>query len=249
LKGSLTVAAAEISVVVPAYNEEALIQSTLDGLRSYLLTRPEAFEIVVVDDGSQDRTVALVEEWQKSNRAALKLVVNPSNRGKGFSVRRGVQESCGRFIIFMDADLPYELGAIDEFLKALREGHDLAVGSRVLPSSSVRGVSRIRYLAGQVFSWLEQTVLATGLADTQCGFKAFNAAAAREIFRRVTIDGFGFDVEMVYIARKLKYSIQPVAVQMIDRHRASRVRLVEDSLKMFINLFTVRWLDWQGKYK
>jgi dolichyl-phosphate beta-glucosyltransferase len=179
----------------------------------------------------------------------LKLVANPANRGKGFSVRRGVQESCGRFIIFMDADLPYELGAIDDFLKALRDGHDLAVGSRVLPSSSVRGVSRIRYLAGQVFSWLEQAVLGTGLADTQCGFKAFNAAAAKEIFRRVTIDGFGFDVEMIYIARKLNYSIQPVAVQMIDRHRASRVRLVEDSFKMFTNLFTVRWLDRQGKYK
>jgi glycosyltransferase involved in cell wall biosynthesis len=242
-------AATEISVVVPAYNEEALIQSTLDGLRSYLLTRPESFEIVVVDDGSQDRTVALIEEWKKSNHVVLKLLVNPTNRGKGYSVRQGVQESCGYFVIFMDADLPYELGAIDDFLSALRDGHDLAVGSRVLPSSSVRGVSAIRYLAGQVFSWLEQAVLGTGLADTQCGFKAFNATAAKEIFRRVTIDGFGFDVEMVYVARKLKYSIQPVAVQMIDRHRASRVRLVEDSFKMFINLFTVRWLDRQGKYK
>jgi dolichyl-phosphate beta-glucosyltransferase len=242
-------ASTEISVVVPAYNEEALIQSTLDGLRSYLQTRPEPFEIVVVDDGSQDGTVALVNAWQKANDAILKLVTNPANKGKGFSVRRGVQESCGRFIIFMDADLPYELDAIDDFLIALRNGHDLAVGSRVLPSSSVRGVSAIRYLAGQVFSWLEQAVLGTGLADTQCGFKAFNAKAAREIFRRVTIDGFGFDVEMIYIARKLEYSIHPVAVQMIDRHRASRVRLVDDSVKMFINLFTVRWLDWQGKYK
>jgi dolichyl-phosphate beta-glucosyltransferase len=242
-------AVTEVSVIVPAYNEEALIQSTLEGLRSYLMTRPESFEIVVVDDGSRDRTVALVEEWQSSNNVILKLVPNPSNRGKGFSVRRGVQESCGRFIVFMDADLPYELGAIEDFLNALRNGHDLAVGSRVLPSSSVRGVSAIRYLAGQVFSWLEQAVLGTGLADTQCGFKAFNTAAAKEIFRRVTIDGFGFDVEMIYIARKLKYSIQPVAVQMIDRHRASRVRLVEDSVKMFLNLFAVRWLDWQGKYK
>ena len=121
-------ASTEISVVVPAYNEETLIQSTLDGLRAYLLTRPEPFEIVVVDDGSRDQTVALVNEWKKSNDTTLKLVANPANRGKGFSVRRGVQESCGRFIIFMDADLPYELGAIDDFLKALRNGHELAVG-------------------------------------------------------------------------------------------------------------------------
>jgi len=122
--------ATEISVVVPAYNEEALIQSTLEGLRSYLMNRPESFEIVVVDDGSQDKTIALIEEWQKSNPVPVKLVRNPTNKGKGFSVRRGVQESCGRFIIFMDADLPYELHAIDDFLKALRNGHDLAVGSR-----------------------------------------------------------------------------------------------------------------------
>ena len=239
----------EISMIVPAYNEAALIQYTLEGLRSYLLTRPESFEIVVVDDGSRDNTVALIEAWQSSSQVRLKLLVNPANRGKGYSVRRGVQESCGRYVIFIDADLPYELHAIEDFLNALKSGHDLAVGSRVLPASEVRGVSAIRYMAGQIFSWLEQSILATGLPDTQCGFKAFNSAAAKEIFRRVTIDGFGFDVEMIYIARKLRYSIQPVAVQMIDRHRASRVRLVEDSIKMFVNLFAIRRLDRQGKYE
>ena len=241
--------APEISMIVPAYNEDALIQDTLKGLRSYLSTRPETFEILVVDDGSRDNTVVLIEEWQKSNDVRLKLLLNKVNRGKGFSVRRGVQESCGSYVIFIDADLPYELHALDDFLAALRNGHDLAVGSRVLPDSEVRGVSALRYFAGQVFSWLEQSVLATGLADTQCGFKAFTSSAAKEIFRRVTIDWFGFDVEMIYIARKLKYSIQPIAVQMIDRHRASRVRLVADSIKMFANLFTIRRLDQQGKYE
>jgi dolichyl-phosphate beta-glucosyltransferase len=241
--------ATELSVIVPAYNEEAMIRTTLEGLRSYLFTRGEEFEIIVVDDGSQDGTVAAVQEWQDSTDVRVKLLANQTNRGKGFSVRRGVLESCGRYVIFIDADLPYELDAIDDFLDALRSGHDLAVGSRVLPGSEVRGVSAIRYLAGQVFSWLEQLVLSTGLADTQCGFKGFTATAAKEIFRRLTIDGFGFDVEMVFVARKLKYSIQPVAVQMIDRHRLSRVRLLEDSVKMFVNLFTIRWLDWQGIYK
>jgi dolichyl-phosphate beta-glucosyltransferase len=239
----------ELSVIVPAYNEEAMIRTTLEGLRSYLFTRGEEFEIIVVDDGSQDGTVAAVQEWQDSTDVRVKLLANQTNRGKGFSVRRGVLESCGRYVIFIDADLPYELDAIDDFLDALRSGHDLAVGSRVLPGSEVRGVSAIRYLAGQVFSWLEQLVLSTGLADTQCGFKGFTATTAKEIFRRLTIDGFGFDVEMVFVARKLKYSIQPVAVQMIDRHRLSRVRLLEDSVKMFVNLFTIRWLDWQGTYK
>ena len=242
-------AAPEISIIVPAYNEDVLIHSTLEGLRIYLRSRPERFEIIVVDDGSQDNTVGLVERWMQSNDVRLKLLVNETNRGKGFSIRRGVQESCGKYVIFIDADLPYELGAIDDFLTALKNGYDLAVGSRVLPESQVKGVSAVRYFAGQVFSWLEQAILATGLADTQCGFKAFTSTAAKEIFRRVTIDGFGFDVEMIYIARKLRYSIQPVAVQMIDRHRVSRVRLVEDSVKMFANLFTIRRLDRQGKYE
>jgi dolichyl-phosphate beta-glucosyltransferase len=239
----------DISIIVPAYNEEALIQNTLEGLHSYLSSHPEKFEIIVVDDGSRDHTVSHVEEWQKTNDIHLKLLVNDRNRGKGYSVRRGILESCGHFVIFMDADLPYRLHAIDDFLSALRSGHDMAVGSRILPGSEVRGVSSVRFLAGQVFSWLEQFLLSTRLADTQCGFKAFTAAAASEIFRRVTIDGFGFDVETIFIARKLNYSIQPVAVQMIDRKRASRVRLVEDSFRMFINLFAIRWLDGQGKYK
>jgi dolichyl-phosphate beta-glucosyltransferase len=159
-----------------------------------------------------------------------------------------VLESRGQIIIFTDADLPYELDAIDGFLKAFRNGCDLAVGSRVLPGSEVRGVPMLRYVAGQVFSWMVQLVLFQGLPDTQCGFKSFRAEAAKEIFRRLTIGGFGFDVEMLFIARKRKYAIQPVPVHMIEHRQRSRVRLMTDSLRMFANLFMVRWNDLQGKY-
>jgi dolichyl-phosphate beta-glucosyltransferase len=238
----------ELSVIIPAYNEEALIASTLDCLQNYLLRRPESFEIIVVDDGSQDKTVERVQHLQK-NSAHLRLLVNPQNMGKGFSIQRGVLESRGQIIIFTDADLPYELDAIDGFLKALRNHCDLAVGSRVLPGSEVRGVPMLRYVAGQIFSWMVQVVLFQGLPDTQCGFKGFRADAAKEIFRRLTIGGFGFDVEMLFIARKRKYAIQPVPVHMIEHRQRSRVRLVTDSLKMFANLFMVRWNDLQGKYK
>jgi dolichyl-phosphate beta-glucosyltransferase len=240
----------EVSIIVPAYNEDTLIINTLDGLQSYMRTRSENYEVIIVDDGSQDKTVSLIRDWQKSNSVELKLLMNQTNMGKGFSVRRGVIESRGKYVIFIDADLPYELDAIDGFMSALKGGCDLAVGSRILPESKVRGVSVLRYIAGQVFSWLERFLLSTKVADTQCGFKAFTAPSAREIFRRLTIGGFGFDVELFFVARKLKYHIQPVAVQMIDRHknRASRVRLFSDSLEMFFNLFMVRWQDWQGKY-
>jgi dolichyl-phosphate beta-glucosyltransferase len=238
----------ELSIIIPAYNEEALILSTLDGLDSYLSARPETCEIIVVDDGSQDQMADCIREWQKQSRADLRLLINEKNLGKGFSIRRGVMESRGRFIIFIDADLPYELDAIDGFLHALRSGYDLAIGSRVLPGSQVKGVPILRYISGQIFSWMVQAVLFQGLPDTQCGFKSFRSDAAREIFRRVTIGGFGFDVEMLFVARKLKLAIQPIAVQMIDHRHRSRVRLIIDSFKMFANLFMVRWNDLQGKY-
>ncbi len=239
----------DLSIIIPAYNEEVLIASTLDGLQTYLSTRPERYEIIVVDDGSQDKTIEVVRGWQACNQAELRLLANEQNRGKGFSIKRGVSESRGRFIIFTDADLPYELQAIDGFLKTLQNGCDLAIGSRVLPGSQVKGVPLVRYASGQIFSWMVQAVLFHGLPDTQCGFKSFKAEAAREIFRRLTIEGFGFDVEMLYVARKQKFAIQPVPVRMIDHRSRSRVRLLIDSLKMFANLFMVRWNDWQGKYK
>ena len=238
----------DLSIVIPAYNEEALIVNTLESLRSYMAARPEQYEIVVVDDGSYDKTVAFIQEWQKISGTALQLLINQKNRGKGFSIRRGVMESRGQYVIFIDADLPYELNAIDNFLQALTNGYDLAVGSRVLPGSEVRGVPAYRYIAGQIFSWMVQAVLFSGLPDTQCGFKSFRSDAARKIFRRLSIDGFGFDVEMLFVARKLKLAIQPIAVHMIEHRQRSRVRLLNDSLKMFSNLFMVRWMDWQGKY-
>jgi glycosyltransferase involved in cell wall biosynthesis len=238
----------DLSIIIPAYNEETLIVSTLDCLQAYLSARPERYEIIVVDDGSQDQTVPYVQEWQKKGHPEVHLLVNLQNRGKGFSIQRGVLESQGQIVIFTDADLPYELDAIAGFLLALRNGCDLAIGSRVLPGSEVRGVPMLRYVAGQVFSWMVQALLFQGLPDTQCGFKSFRADAAKEIFRRVMIGGFGFDVEMLFIARKRKYTIQPVPVHMIEHRQRSRVRLLKDSFKMFANLFMVRWNDLQGKY-
>jgi dolichyl-phosphate beta-glucosyltransferase len=238
----------DLSILIPAYNEETLIVSTLDGLKTYLSKRPEQYEIIVVDDGSQDETASCIQEWQKINPVDLRLFINDNNMGKGFSIQRGVMESRGRYVIFIDADLPYELDAIDLFLETLQNGCDLAIGSRVLPGSEVKGVPVLRYIAGQVFSWMVQAVLFRGLPDTQCGFKSFKSSAAKEIFRRLTIGGFGFDVEMLFVARKLKLSIQPVPVHMIEHRQRSRVRLIIDSLKMFANLFMVRWNDLQGKY-
>jgi len=237
----------DISIIVPAYNEEDLILGTLDGLQNYFKTRKESYEIILVDDGSRDQTLALVDEWQARNHVSLNVVVNEQNLGKGFSVRRGVEASRGTYLIFIDADLPYELDAIDGFLKALQSGADLAIGSRVLPGSEVKGVPALRFFAGQVFSWMVQLFLFLGIRDTQCGFKSFTATAAREISRRLTISGFGFDVELLFVARKLKYTIQPVAVPMIHHRLGSRVRLLSHSLEMLADLFAIRLNDLRGR--
>jgi dolichyl-phosphate beta-glucosyltransferase len=149
----------DISMIVPAYNEEDLILGTLDGLQDYFKTRNETYEIIVVDDGSRDKTVPLVEEWRGRTGVDLRLLVNEKNMGKGFSVRRGVEESFGKYLIFIDADLPYELDAIEGFLNTLRGGYDLAIGSRVVPGSAVTGVPPLRFFAGQVFSWMVQFFL------------------------------------------------------------------------------------------
>ncbi|HLA08078.1 MAG TPA: glycosyltransferase [Anaerolineales bacterium] len=239
----------DVSIILPAYNEEKLIVRTLEVVQAYINTRSEQIEIVLVDDGSRDRTITLAQEWAEDHHADLRILVNEQNVGKGFSVRRGVEESRGQILIFLDADLPYELDAIDGFLSALRGGNDLAIGSRVLPGSEVKGVPLARFFAGQVFSWMVQLFLFLGIRDTQCGFKSFKSAAAREIFRRVTIGGFGFDVELLFIARKLRYKIQPVAVRMIHHRLGSRVRLVNHSIEMLKDLFVIRFNDWQGRYE
>jgi dolichyl-phosphate beta-glucosyltransferase len=239
-----------VSVVLPAFNEENLIAGTLASLDAFLAHRFARYEIIVVDDGSSDQTAEIVKSWRAAPTAQIHLLVNEGNMGKGYAIRRGVLASQAPVIIFMDADLPYRLEAIDLFLQALHNGYDLAVGSRVLAGSHVEGVPRLRFIAGQVFSWLVQALLFRGLPDTQCGFKAFTARAASEIFPRLTIRGFGFDVEMLYLARKLGFRIQPVPVQMTETYRRdSRVRLLCDSLKMFLDLFRVRWNDLRGRYK
>jgi dolichyl-phosphate beta-glucosyltransferase len=237
----------KLSLVIPAYNEQDLIISTLEELIQFLETRIPKFEILVVDDGSQDKTTEIVQQYSLG-QPRVRLLAQPSNLGKGCAIQRGVLESKGKYIIFVDADLPYNLDAIDSILAALSGDHDLAIGSRHLEGSEVRDIPLLRYIAGQVFSVLVGILMFPGIHDTQCGMKGFRAEAAREIFKRLTIQKFGFDVEVLYIARKLKYSILPVPVKMTGFRYDSRINVLRDSGRMFLDLFTIRWNDWRGKY-
>lgn len=237
----------ELSLIVPAYNEMQLIKANLEKMVQFLQLRFDSFEILVVDDGSTDDTVNVVRCFSETS-LNVRLLEQVTNQGKGRAIQRGVQESRGEYIIFMDADLPYDLAAVDVFMTALRSKYDLAIGSRHMQGSKIRGVPLLRYFSGQVFSLLVAVLLFPGIRDTQCGLKGFRAEAARQIFKRVSIQKFGFDVEALYIARKRKYTILPIPVQMTDFRSNSRVRLLQDSSRMFLDLFLIRWNNLRGKY-
>jgi dolichyl-phosphate beta-glucosyltransferase len=237
----------ELSLIVPAYNEQHLIADNLEILVQFLQVRFANFEILVVDDGSTDESARVVRQFSET-RPNVRLLEQITNQGKGRAIQRGVQESRGEYIFFMDADLPYDLAAVDVFMTALRGEYDLAIGSRHLEGSEIKDVPPLRYLSGQVFSLLVALLMFPGIRDTQCGLKGFRAEAARQIFKRVSIQKFGFDVEALYIARKRKYAILPIPVQMTGFRYDSRVKILRDSGRMFLDLFAIRLNDWRGKY-
>jgi dolichyl-phosphate beta-glucosyltransferase len=237
----------ELSLIIPAYNEEQLIHSNLEILVSFLKPRYSDYEILVVDDGSLDQTVQAVRGFMQDH-ANVRLIQQKENLGKGHAIQRGVKESEGKFIVFMDADLPYELDALTTFMDELREGSDLVIGSRHLEGSLVKDVPPVRYFIGQVFSLLVSLLIIPGIRDTQCGFKGFNAHAAREVYRRTTISRFGIDVEVLFIARKLGLSIKQLPVRMTGFRNDSRVLVLKDSIRMFFDLFRIRINDLQGIY-
>jgi glycosyltransferase involved in cell wall biosynthesis len=241
-----------LSVVVPAYNEERRLPKTLSRVVEYLSGRSGGGEIVVVNDGSRDRTAEVARPFAQSHAAsqeAVKVLENPGNRGKGYSVRDGMLQARGEWLLFSDADLSSPIEECDKLLAAAQSGGcDLAIGSRALDRSLI-GVhqSPFRENAGRIFNACMR--LATGLPfhDTQCGFKLFRRPAAQEIFRRQRLERFGFDVELLYLARKLGFRAVEVPVRW-DHSEGTKVSMLGDSVDMFFDLLRVRANDWKGLY-
>ena len=240
----------DLTMVIPAYNEEKLIGITLQSLIDYLYTKHMNFEIIVVDDGSTDRTVELAGrfEREKENDRNVKILKNGSNRGKGFALRQGMLAGRGQIRLFMDADLPFELDVIEEIIKKIHSGCQVVVGSRDLPGSTLVGVPFMRFLAGQVFSLFVQLFAFRGIRDTQCGLKGFSGQTAQQLFSLATISDFSIDVELLFIAKKFRFRICKIPVRMTGFRGDSRIRLFSDSVKMFLDLLFIRWNDLIGKY-
>lgn len=241
---------ASLSIVIPAYNEEQRLPPALARVRAYLdaSTRYSAVEIVVVDDGSRDGTAALVEAVARQD-PRVRLLRNPGNRGKGYSVRHGMLEARNEWVLFSDADLSAPIEELDKLLdSALARSARVAIGSRALDRSLI-GVhqSHMRELAGIVLNRVMRLVTGLPFADTQCGFKLFRRDAARLIFARQQLNNFTFDVEDLFIARILGVPAVEVPVRW-NNVEGTKVGVMVGP-QFFVDLMLIHWYRLTGKYR
>lgn len=236
-----------LSIIIPAYNEEKRIGSTLIKMLNYLSAKDYSWEIIVVDDGSTDRTIEKARELIKDER--LKVLKNPVNAGKGYSVKQGVLASKGEVILFSDADLSTPIEELDNMLSWIERGCDIVIGSRALPESVIKlSQPWHRQTMGKIFNLIVRAFVLSELKDTQCGFKCFKRETTFKIFNLQRLNGFAFDVEILYIAKKLGLTIKEQPVKWINSPD-SKVNLFKGPLSMFRELFTIKLYVIKGYYK
>lgn len=238
----------QYSIVIPAFNEQARIGATLERVMDCVQARHWAAEVLVVNDGSRDQTAAIVSAAARQY-PNLRLIENPGNRGKGYSVRSGMLQARGAIVMFTDADLSAPIEEAELLFAAIADGADVAIGSRWLDRSRQTLRQPIyRRFFGRCFNWLTRLIMHLPLADTQCGFKAFRREAARTIFARQRIERWGFDPEILYIALRLGMRIDEVPVTWGHDER-SRISYLKDGLKMLEDLLKVRFYSLAGYYR
>lgn len=237
-----------LTVVIPAYNEALRIPKSLESIQRHFANKPFAVELIVVDDGSTDNMTSLLPR-ATSGWPTVSILRNELNRGKGFSVRRGVLAAHGQYVLFTDADLSAPIEEADTLLHLLETtGADAAVGSRALDRSKI-GIhqSRLRELSGIVFNWVVRLFTGLRIHDTQCGLKIFRRATTQRAFELQRAKGFGFDPELLFLIERAGGRIleQPVAW---NHDPATKVRLVRDAARMLWELMALRWHAWAGHY-
>ena len=241
------VSSPSLSIVIPAYNESARIESALERVLACVAERHWNAEVLVVDDGSSDSTPDIVRRWMTAH-PNLHLINNEGNRGKGYSVRNGLLQATGQVVMFTDADLSSPIEEAERLFEALDAGADVAIGSRWLDKQRQTTHQPLyRRFFGRCFNWVTRKVMGLPYKDTQCGFKAFKRDAAQVIFRLQTIERWGFDPEILFIARKLGYKIVEVPVTWGHDER-SRMSYLKDGMKMLEEMAEIRTNSVRGRY-
>jgi dolichyl-phosphate beta-glucosyltransferase len=236
-----------ISVVIPAFNEELRIAGTIQSVHDYLRKRYASYEIVVVDDGSTDATSKIVAALAKE-RNYLRLIRHVVNSGKGFTVKAGIFAASGNIIVMSDADLSTPIEESEKLLSYYEKGVDVVIGSRGLKESDIVGRQPwYRGRMGKIFNLFVRLLVIGDFRDTQCGFKMFRRDVARELFSRCRINHFCFDVEILFIAKKLGFRIKEVPIRWINSPD-SKVKIFKDSLRMLIDLIIIRVNSYRGFY-
>jgi dolichyl-phosphate beta-glucosyltransferase len=238
----------ELSVVIPAYNEAQRIGPTLEAIASYLRVRGVDYEIIVVSDGSTDSTEDIIHNHARDN-GRIRLVSYHPNRGKGCAVRTGVLEARAENVLFSDADLATPIEELETLQKAAENGFDVVIGSRALTDSVIIGWRPwYRELSGKVFNMIIRLLAVSDIRDTQCGFKYFKDGSAAKIFSVARMNGYGFDVEALYLARKLDYRIREIGIHW-DNSPTTKVSLLRHTLPMLLDVIRVRVNDWKNRYE
>jgi glycosyltransferase involved in cell wall biosynthesis len=233
-----------LSVVIPAYNEAHRILDTLGQVIRFLGSRSYSWEVVIVDDGSTDGTAELVSDFA-SRCGNLRLVRLP-HRGKGWAVKHGMLDSAGCYCFLCDADLSMPIEQVERFLPPQLDGVDIAIGSREAPGSRRIGEPARRHTMGRLFNSLVRFLAVPGLDDTQCGFKCFRGQVVAELFQQQTLDGFAFDVELLFLARRSGMKIREVSIDWYYREQ-SKVRPLQDAYAMTRDLLRIRWRHRRGR--
>ena len=234
-----------LSLVIPAYNEEARLPQTLPVAIDYLSRAPWSWEIRVVDDGSDDGTCEVVERFAAEEPRVV-LQAEP-HRGKGGAVKAGMLASAAEYRFLCDADFSMPVAEVARFLPPYLSDYDLAIATREGPGAVRIDEPESRHLMGRVFNGLVTSLLVPGFADTQCGFKCFSAAAAEAVFTKQTIDGFAFDVEILFLARKAGLDVREVPITWYYME-ASSVKPVRDTWRMFREVMRIRGNEARGDY-
>lgn len=233
----------DLSLIVPAYNEENRLRKTLPLIKAYFDEFDGDYEVIIVDDGSKDQTRVLVEDYKEQNpEFCLYLNEKRENMGKGYSVKEGFNQSRYPWILFSDADLSTPLREIEQFQK-YTDSYDLIIASRDLPGSQVTEQPIYRKAMGALFSFFSFLITNLRIRDTQCGFKMFSRKTGEVIFPKQTIYGFGFDVELLYIAKKYGFRIKELPVEWVN-DPDSKINSFKDSVRMVGDLVRVRYNDW-----